>query len=57
MNMYLAANVLGLDFKDVQVMLFDKFSNGPFDELIEKAFSPNHPVLRHTHYQGKVGVH
>ena len=35
-------------------MLFDRFSNGPYLELIQKAFSPQHPVLRHTHYKGKV---
>ena len=39
---------------DMQVMLFDRFSDGPYHELIQKAFSPNHPVLRHTHYKGKV---
>eukprot|EP01032_Pedospumella_encystans_P018298 gene18298-20835_t len=54
MNMLLVYRMLGLDEKEVQVMLFDRFSNGPYLELIQKAFSPQHPVLRHTYYKGKV---
>lgn len=50
MNMFLVYSTLGLSFKDTQVMLFDKYPDGPYHELIQKAFSPSHPVLRHTHY-------
>ena len=34
-------------------MLFDKHTDGPYLELIQKAYSPNHPVIRHQHYKGK----
>jgi hypothetical protein len=53
MNMFLVSTVLGLSFKDTQVMLFDKHIDGPFLELIRKAFSPNHEVIRHEHFKGK----
>ena len=36
-----------------QVLLFDKHLDGPYLELIKKAFSPNHPVTRHQAYKGK----
>ena len=35
------------------VMLLDKHTDGPYLELIQKAYAPNHPVIRHQHYQGK----
>ena len=54
MNMFLVKTILDVDVNDMQVMLFDKFSDGPYHELIQKAFSPKHPVIRHTHYKGKV---
>jgi hypothetical protein len=54
MNMLLVYKALELQPADVQVMLWDKFSDGPYHELISKAYSPKHPVLRHTHYHGKV---
>lgn len=55
MNMFLVYEILGLQPSEVQVMLFDRFNDGPYQELIQRAFSPSHPVLRHTHYQtGKV---
>ncbi len=53
MNMYLVKSVLGLDLAAVQVMLLDRHPDGPYHELISKAFSPNHPVIRHQHYRGK----
>jgi len=52
--MLLVYRMLDLDLSATQVMLFDQFSDGPYHELIEKAFSPHHPVLRHGHYRGKV---
>lgn len=53
MNMLLVDKVLDVDTSTQQVVLFDKFSNGPYIELIQKAYSPNNPVKRHTHYAGK----
>jgi hypothetical protein len=53
MNMFLVNSVLGVEVATLQVMLFDKHPNGPYYELIGKAFSPNRPVLRHQHYRGK----
>ena len=35
------------------VMLFDRHADGPYLELIKKAFSPSHPVIRHNTYEGK----
>lgn len=54
MNMLLVYRMLGLDEAAVQVMLFDRFSDGPYLDLVHKAYGPSYPVLRHTHYQGKV---
>jgi hypothetical protein len=54
MNMLLTYKVLGLRPEEVQVVLWDKFADGPYRDLIQKAFSPQHPVQRHTHYRGKV---
>ena len=34
------------------VMLFDRHADGPYLELIKKAFSPSHPVIRHHTYDG-----
>ena len=31
-----------------------RYANGPYIDLIQKAYSPNHPVLRHTDYSGQV---
>jgi hypothetical protein len=53
MNMFLVNSVLDMDVASSQVMLFDKHPDGPYLELIDKAFSPNHKVLRHQHYRGK----
>lgn len=53
MNMYLVKRILNVDFGSTQVMLFDQHPDGPFIELIEKAFSPSHSVIRHSHYRGQ----
>ncbi len=53
MNMFLVKNVLDLPIQDMQVMLFDKHPDTSFKELAQKAFSPNHPVIRHQHYARK----
>ena len=45
--------VTGQDLKKQQVMLFDKFSNGPYFDLIKKAFSPNYDVIDHIYYGRK----
>ena len=60
MNMFLVLNVLGLSpspasasASPLQVILFDRFSDGPFIELIKKTFSPDRDVLRHHHFNNK----
>ena len=54
MNMFLVQSVLKLEgAAGSQVMLFDKHPDGPYMELIEKAFSPGGPVIRPSHYRGK----
>ena len=52
MNMFLVQSVLQ-SAGSQQVMLFDKHPDGPYMELIEKAFSPGGPVIRPSHYRGK----
>jgi len=54
MNMYLVMNILGISPSEQQVILFDRNTDGPYMELINKAYSHKHPVIRHTHYSGKV---
>lgn len=51
MNMYLVMNILGLTAEEMQVILFDSHADGPYIDLIRKAFSPNHPVLRAAAYK------
>uniref|UniRef100_A0A7S0SZ26 EGF domain-specific O-linked N-acetylglucosamine transferase n=1 Tax=Chromulina nebulosa TaxID=96789 RepID=A0A7S0SZ26_9STRA len=53
MNAYLVISALQIDPKDLQVMLFDLHPDGPYIDLIKNAFSPNHPVIRHSHFQNK----
>jgi hypothetical protein len=53
MNIFLVKSILGLDFRESQMMLFDRQPDGPYIELIEKAFSPSHPVIRRDHYKEK----
>eukprot|EP01033_Poteriospumella_lacustris_P004587 gene4587-3281_t len=47
MNMFLVHKVLGNEVADQQVLLFDKHPDGPYKELIEKAYAPRHGVHRH----------
>jgi hypothetical protein len=54
MNMFLVKTALDLDVTEMQVMLFDRHPDGPFTELIQKAFSPNHSLLRHEHYKHRM---
>lgn len=53
MNMHLIQRILNLDWKTVQVMLFDKHPNGPFMDLINKAYCPKFGTIRHNHYSHK----
>jgi len=54
LNVLLVGLILGLDFRELQVVLFDKHKDGPFFDLIETAFSPNHPLKRPKDYKGVV---
>jgi hypothetical protein len=54
MNVYLIKLITGFDFKDVQMMLYDRHPDGPFMDLIKEAYSPNHDIIRASHYQGVV---
>jgi len=54
MNMYLVMQALGQAPSSMQVMLFDKHSDGPYTELIQKAFSAGRPPMRKEMYQNKV---
>jgi len=53
MNMFLVQSALGLNPHDVQVVLFDKHTDGPYYDLIHRAYGPNHPILRHTDFNNK----
>eukprot|EP01042_Synura_sphagnicola_P002825 gene2825-3441_t len=46
LNMYLVLSALKVSPADIRVMLFDKYSDGPYIELIQKAFSPSHTISR-----------
>lgn len=39
-----------------QVVLFDRFAEGPYKDLIQRALSPQHPLLRHTDYGSEVAL-
>lgn len=52
MNMFFVLSILKLSTENLQVMLFDKHSDGPYFDLIQTAFS-RHPVIRHGHYNRK----
>ena len=45
MNMFLVMAALGIHATEQQVMLFDRHIDGPFLDLIQRAYSPNHPVI------------
>jgi len=49
--MFLVKSVLQSKTDNMQVMLFDKHPDGPYLELIQKAFANSKPVLRHQHYK------
>lgn len=53
MNMFLVNSVLGSDMSKQQVMLFDRQPDGPYIDLIKKAYSPNHNVARREDYNGE----
>jgi hypothetical protein len=53
MNVFLVMSALGIDPRKQKVVLFDKHLDGPYVELIQKAFSPSHPVGRHQQYKGR----
>ena len=69
MNMFLVYNALNLNPKDIQVMLFDKYDfftffsfhffhslrhpDGPYFDLIKRAYSSSHPLIRHDYFQKK----
>lgn len=53
MNMFLVMNILGLSASEMQVMLFDSHHDGPYIELLKKAFSPNQPIIRSSEYGSK----
>ena len=53
MNMFVALGVTNIPASSTQVMLFDMHPDGPYMDLIQQAFSPNYPVIRHKHYKGK----
>jgi protein O-GlcNAc transferase len=54
MNMFLALQIADVSTDQLQVMLFDTHPDGPYMDLIQKAYSPNHAVIRPAHYQNKV---
>lgn len=54
MNMFLVLMALDINRDDLQVMLFDKHPDGPYIDLIKKAFSPNHDVIRHDSFNGQI---
>ena len=53
MNMFVAANVIGLHPSEQQVILWDRHPDGPYVDLIQKAFAGGRKVLRHQSYEGK----
>lgn len=54
-NMFLVHLILeGNLIQQQQLVLFDKYSKGPYFDLIQKAFSPSHPVLRHKDFNKKI---
>lgn len=53
MNMYLVMNILGLSASEQQVILLDSHPDGPYMDLIKRAYSPNHAVLRPSDYGSK----
>jgi hypothetical protein len=53
MNIYLVLSILELTTVDLQLLLMDRYPDGPYIELMRKAFSPNHLVSRISDYKGE----
>ena len=53
MNIFLALKILRLNESEVQIMLFDRHADGPYKSFLQRVFSPNHEVIRASHYQGR----
>uniref|UniRef100_A0A7S4D838 EGF domain-specific O-linked N-acetylglucosamine transferase n=1 Tax=Heterosigma akashiwo TaxID=2829 RepID=A0A7S4D838_HETAK len=54
LNAYEVAQMLGLDFRDLQIVLWDKHPDTAFKDLYQTAFAPNHPVKRQRDFSGTV---
>ena len=52
-NMHLVANILDVDPANQQVMLWDRHKDGPYTDLISKAFAGGRKLLRNDHYGQK----
>ena len=52
-NMFTVYKALSLSYSETQVVLFDRFADGPYAELIQKAFSRERPLKRHGDYGGR----
>lgn len=53
MNMFLVLQALGVSPSNLQVMLFDRHSDGPYLELLEKAFAGGRKPIRKEKYAGR----
>ena len=53
MNMFVVDNVIGVDPADQQVLLWDKHPDGPYLDLIQKAYAGGKKALRHQSFAGK----
>ena len=53
MNMFLSANVVGVDPAVQQVVLWDRHRDGPYIDLISKAFAGGRKVLRTDSFGGQ----
>ena len=52
-NMHLVSHILEQDTNEQQVMLFDRHKDGPYTELISKAYAGGRALLRPDHYKRK----
>ena len=53
MNMFVVSNVIGISPEKQQVLLWDTHPDGPYLDLIQKAYSGAGKVERHSFYGGK----
>ena len=54
-NIYLVVkHILNMDFENLKVILFDRHVNGPFFDMIQRAFSPNFPLTRAQDYKNQI---